>query len=157
MITSEFANEYLFKKISIEPITNIKMTSFKLDDLFGETLPGWVTDPQGINTGGWGISLTPRDMNKIGSLFMTKGMVQNQTILSYDWVEASTREQVEGYGYLWWIKTVQGYQAFAALGYGGNIICCIPELTTVIVSTGKMSRNTIDPWELIDNVLKIIR
>lgn len=40
------------------------MKAFGFDDLFGKDVKGWVHDPNGISTGGWGLTLTARDMVK---------------------------------------------------------------------------------------------
>ncbi len=154
--TRTFANQNLFGPIEINEIKPIQMTSFKLEDLFGEKLSGWVTDPQGINTGGWGISLTPRDMVKIGQLIVHNGVYNGRRIISKEWINDATKEQVEGYGYLWWLKEIQGVFVIAALGYGGNIIACIPTLDMIIVTTGRMTRKAIDPWKLLDLVLSVL-
>ena len=156
MSARAFANQYLLCPIEINEIKPIQMTSFKLEDLFGEKLSGWVSDPQGINTGGWGISLAPRDMVKIGQLIMHNGVYNGNRILSKEWINDATKEQVEGYGYLWWLKEIQGVFVIAALGYGGNIIACIPALDMIIVTTGQMTRKAIDPWKLLDLVLSVL-
>jgi CubicO group peptidase (beta-lactamase class C family) len=40
-----------------------------------------------------------------------------------------------GYGYYWWRRKINGHQAFVASGYGGQLICVIPDLKVVIVTT----------------------
>lgn len=154
--TRAFANQNLLCPIEINEIKPIQMTSFKLEELFGEKLRGWVSDPQGINTGGWGISLTPRDMVKVGQLIMHNGVHNGKRIISKEWINSATKEQVEGYGYLWWLKEIQGFSVIAALGYGGNIIACIPALDMIIVTTGQMTRKAIDPWKLLDSLIRMI-
>ncbi|MBF4695592.1 serine hydrolase domain-containing protein [Fusibacter ferrireducens] len=151
-----FANENLFSPIGIDAIEAIQMTSFKLEDLFGEQMNGWVHDPQGINTGGWGIALIPRAMIQLGQLIMHEGQFKGQRVISKEWIESATKEQVEGYGYLWWIKEIRGFNVSAALGYGGNIIACIPKLDAIVVTTGQMRRKSVDPWALLDRIIQMI-
>ena len=80
----------------------------------GFTKPGfgWATDLSGINIGGFGLKLTPRDMVKIGELYVNGGRWQGRQIVSERWVQESTspkltaeQSQSEGgaqYGYMWW-------------------------------------------------------
>ncbi|MED3121689.1 serine hydrolase, partial [Bacillus thuringiensis] len=60
----EFANKYLFQPLDMREIPNYNMKAFGFDDLFGKDVKGWVHDPNGISTGGWGLTLTVRDMAK---------------------------------------------------------------------------------------------
>ena len=39
----------------------------------GSTIANWRRDPQGISTGGYGLALLPRDMAKIGYLYLRNG------------------------------------------------------------------------------------
>lgn len=87
---------------------------------------GWVADPQGINTAGWGLFLTPTDMANIGQLYLNNGLWNGEQIVSADWIAESTREHSRcaewgnlAYGYLWWLIDEN---SFAALGDGGNAI-----------------------------------
>ena len=42
----------------------------------------WRADPQGIRTGGYGLSLQPRDMAKIGYLYLHRGRWAGQRIVA---------------------------------------------------------------------------
>lgn len=74
----EFANEHLFKPIGMKEIPYYGMKSFGFDDLFGKNVKGWVNDPDGNSTGGWGLTLTPRDMARFGYLYLNHGTWNNQ-------------------------------------------------------------------------------
>lgn len=54
---------------------------------------GWVVDPKGVNTAGWGLTLTPRDMAKIGQLYLSGGVWNSKQIISFKWIEDSTKEK----------------------------------------------------------------
>jgi len=86
---------------------------------------GWVVDPQGLNTAGWGLCLTPVDMAKIGQLYLEGGMWDGNQIVPAGWIDESTKEHSRwgtlSYGYLWWIIDDKE-RIFAALGDGGNVI-----------------------------------
>lgn len=65
MSAREFANLYLFKPLSIQEIPDHPMT-FDIEHVFGNKMKGWVSDPLGYNSGGWGLTLTIDEMIKIG-------------------------------------------------------------------------------------------
>ena len=73
-----------------------------------KNVSGWVVDPEGINTAGWGLTLTPMDMAKIGQLYLNNGIWKDKQIIPAWWIDESIKEHSRGenslsYGYLWWI------------------------------------------------------
>ena len=123
MNTRDFADQYLFKPLGI---SNVK----------------WDTDAAGIPIGGWGLQITPRDMAKLGYLYLRDGQWDGQQIVSAEWVEDATRTHTKtdgdlGYGYQWW--TYPSLSAYTALGRYGQTIFVIPELELVIVTTAEMN------------------
>ena len=120
----DFASEVLFSPLSIN-IPTVKFLQSKeqhINFIKSRKNNGWVTDPQGIQTAGWGLTLTVSDLAKIGQLYLNHGIWQGNRLISDNWIRESTREQSYfgnlRYGYLWWL-TKTGY---AALGDGGNIV-----------------------------------
>jgi CubicO group peptidase (beta-lactamase class C family) len=89
----------------------------------------------------------PRDMAKLGELFLRGGEWGGLRIVSREWVEASTRRQLPtdgtgwhaGYGYLWWTgtETLRGSRvdSYAAWGAHGQAIAVFPGLDLVVVVT----------------------
>jgi CubicO group peptidase (beta-lactamase class C family) len=119
----DFADQYLFKPLGI---SNVR----------------WDSDAEGIPIGGWGLQMTPRDMAKLGYLYLRHGQWEEQQIVSAKWVEDATRTHTEtdgelGYGYQWW--TYPPLAAYTALGRGGQMIFVIPELDLVLVTTAAMN------------------
>lgn len=145
----EFANDHLFKPIGMREIPHIEMKSFGFDDLFGKNVKGWVTDPHGHSTGGWGLTLTPRDMARFGALYLNRGMWDNHQIIAETWIDESKAMNPNHYGYLWWLRQEDGVFAYSALGDGGNVICCIPEKDLVVAIASEFSMNPRDRWILI--------
>jgi CubicO group peptidase (beta-lactamase class C family) len=101
----------------------------------------WGTDPQGVTLGGYGLSLTPRELAKLGFLFLHGGRWDGQQIVPADWVAQSTRQQTTkedgtGYGYLWTVYPAEG--RYAALGRGGQHIHVVPGLNLVVVTTAAL-------------------
>lgn len=105
-------------------------------------------DPVGIPYMGGGMYLRPRDMLKIGQMYLDRGRWQGQQVLSSSWVRQSFGKygQLEpfdrngnDYGYLWWHEEydVGGKKVASveARGNGGQYIFVIPQLNAVAVVT----------------------
>lgn len=154
----EFANEQLFQPLGMREIPNYNMKAFGFDDLFGKDVKGWVHDPNGISTGGWGLTLTVKDMAKFGQLYLNEGTHNGKQILSKSWIKESTEMNQNQYGYLWWLREEDGIFSYCAMGDGGNMICCIPKQDLVVVIASEIMPNARDRWELIvEYILPCIR
>jgi CubicO group peptidase (beta-lactamase class C family) len=123
----DFATEYLFSQLEINVEGNIVFRN-KEEQLAWykeKKVSGWVADPQGVNTAGWGLTLPPIDMAKIGQLYLDRGVRNGKQIVPEWWIDESTREHSRwermSYGYLWWIIDAKEH-SYAALGDGGNVI-----------------------------------
>ncbi len=128
----QFAERYLFSALGI---TNYY----------------WQKAPNGVvNTLG-GLWLRPRDMAKIGQLLLNDGCWNGQQVVSREWVQESTKQQVspnqlpawfsaDGYGYQWWLGSFRVRSrviaSYSARGQGGQFIVVFPELQMVAVFTG---------------------
>ncbi len=114
---------------------------------------GWVIDPKGTNTAGWGLTLTAKDMAKIGRLYLNDGVWNNQRIISQKWIEESTKIHIKwgelSYGYLWWIINDLENNCFAAIGDGGNIIYVNSDKKIVIAIASRFLPRAKDRIELI--------
>lgn len=145
----EFANEALFGPIGMKTIPDYPMENFGFDELFGAKVRGWVKDPSGNSTGGWGLTLTPRDMARFGLLCLNRGMWDGRELVPESWMLESTAMNPNHYGYLWWLREEEGIFAYMAMGDGGNVICCLPEKQLVIAIASGFMMNPRDRWELI--------
>ena len=122
----EFVAENLFEPLGIKVENNLLFESKEEQMAFNQSTDtsGWAVDPTGIHAAGWGLTLTPMDMAKIGQLYLNGGMWEGKRIVSSKWVEDSTIEHSRWkkenlpYGYLWWVNE----DGYAAMGDGGNII-----------------------------------
>jgi CubicO group peptidase (beta-lactamase class C family) len=107
----------------------------------GFDLPRWSTDPQGIFFGGNDMLMTPRQMMRIGELYLQKGRFGERQVIPAEWVETSCEGRTrsprsrEQYGYGWWIREFDSFKTCYAWGYGGQYIFVLPELELVIVAT----------------------
>ena len=120
---SEFANTYLFPYLGINN-------------------PNWESGYLGINDGSAMLSLTLREMVKLGQLYLQNGYSGNDQILSTEWISKATTFKINTgddeeygalnyYGYLWWLPDEEG-SIYAAEGLGGQIIAVFPEYDLVI-------------------------
>ena len=152
MSAREFANKNLFHPLEIKTIKDSRMDSFSLDDVFGDNVSGWIHDPQGISTGGWGLTLSPRDMARFGSLYLNQGMWGEEKIISSKWIRDSIEAHSDNYGYLWWIIKEQNLEIHAALGTGGNGIWCIPEKNMIVTVVADLVRRPPDFMKVIKSI-----
>jgi CubicO group peptidase (beta-lactamase class C family) len=85
--------------------------------------------------------MTPRDMLRIGTLYLNGGAIGDRQVVPRAWVDSSfvprTSSPYNGnrYGYGWWTRTAQGYDVKYAWGYGGQFIFIVPDLQLVVVMT----------------------
>ena len=101
----------------------------------------WETDPRGLAIGGWGLWLTPRDMAKLGYLYLNGGRWEDRQIVSSEWVARATTARTDagdgwGYGYQWWVNPKLG--AYFARGRESQVICVVPAKSLVVVFTANM-------------------
>jgi len=149
----EFANERLFKPISMKAIPDYEMSAFGFEQLFGSEVRGWVKDPNGNSAGGWGLTLTPRDMARFGYLYLNRGMWDNVPIIPASWINESIAMNPNHYGYLWWLREEDGMFAYSAVGDGGNMICCMPDQDLVVAIASAFVMNPRDRWTLIKELI----
>ena len=89
-----------------------------------------------------GLRLRPRDMAKIGQLYVDNGRFQGRQIVSTAWISESAKGHYSNdrYGFGWWLDHFpyrgRSVDVLAAEGNGGQYIFAIPELSLVIVFTG---------------------
>lgn len=123
-------------------------------DRFSET---YLFSPLGISDFSWylvrpdfvyasgDVSLRPRDLAKLGRLYLQGGLWNGARVLSPEWVAASATPVFVmqpwpgcgGYSYGWWPRTtIYGAGAYAAEGWGGQALIVMPELDAVAVFTG---------------------
>ena len=134
--------------IILSKSTNVSTLDFADINLFkplGIQIRSWKRDPQAYYMGGFGLSLSARDMAKIGFLYLNNGFWNGQSIVPEHWVKESTRQRMfvnnvygpTGYGYQWWVKAVDGCDSYRAWGRRGQFITVVPKLDLVIVVTSE--------------------
>ena len=93
---------------------------------------------------GGGLRLTPRDLLKIGQVYLDGGAWHGRRIVSADWVRRSTSLQVadstqSADGYAWHRGVLKvgdrTYREYEANGNGGQFIMVVPELELAVAFT----------------------
>ncbi|WP_342759325.1 serine hydrolase domain-containing protein [Kineothrix sedimenti] len=156
----DFATENLFSPLGITVENNVIFHSKEEQLAFNKAkdISGWVVDPSGVNTAGWGLTLTPMDMAKIGQLYLSGGIWEDKRIVSKKWIEESTKEHSRwekldlAYGYLWWIHE----DGYAAMGDGGNVIYVNTKKSMVISIAALFRPNVKDRIEFIKEYIEPI-
>lgn len=86
-----------------------------------------------------------RDFARIGELFLHKGNWNGKQIISEDYVNNSIKpaglnddegNQIDHYGYAWWLINIKGHQVFYARGILGQYVFVIPDKKLVAVRLG---------------------
>lgn len=149
-----FASENLFSPLGIDITQNVVFHSKEeqLSIMKDHHESGWVVDPQGINTAGWGLFIKPDDMAKIGQMYLNRGTWNGRQLVSAEWVNESTAVHSHWdkllYGYLWWIID-EDEHSFAAMGDGGNVIYINPAKNLVVAIASLFIPKAKDRIELI--------
>ncbi len=128
MTTYDFAEKYLFEPLDI-------------------TIRGWIQYPGGWYSGGHKMFFAPRDMARFGYLYLNNGKINSERIIAPRWINDSIEPIPEynspddffnkdkGYGYCWWLSTIQDHKVYSARGRGGQSIFVIPDSDLIVVTT----------------------
>ncbi|HMV84589.1 MAG TPA: serine hydrolase [Blastocatellia bacterium] len=126
--------------------TGMNAEAFARKNLFaplGITNLIWPRDAQQVSHGFGNLHLLPRDMAKLGQLFLDGGRWQGKQIIPADWLKEATRSHIKtggagtsDYGYGWRVPTNGGAVAFEAGGRGGQQISVLPSKNAVVVFNG---------------------
>jgi CubicO group peptidase (beta-lactamase class C family) len=142
MSTEQFAARHLFEPLGIR-------------DWF------WRKGPEGVNTGGFGLYLQPRDMARIGLLYLQGGQWEGRQLIPRPWVDKVFRASIAmdlapgtdyRYADSWWV--LPGRKAYMAVGFLRQMIVVLPEQQLVVVTTGKR-HYSID--QFLDHVIAAVR
>ena len=111
----------------------------------------WPSDPQGINHGWGDLRMHPRDLAKLGLLWLNRGVWEGKSIVPASWVDESTRVHAKtsmdsDYGYGWWVKTHDLPFAYEAVGRGGQRVTVVPSKNLVVVISRGSNNSAFSNW-----------
>ena len=139
--TLDFARRELFDPLGIHDVT-------------------WPTDPQGVQRGWGDLHLQPRDMARIGYLWLKGGRWEERQILPPDWLRDALEVHAhpgwspgQEYGYGMWLYPERKPPVFEGLGRGGQRISVVPAANLVVVLTG----GGFEPGDIGDFIGRAIR
>ncbi len=131
----------LAKKTGMDTLAYAKKTLF---DPLGIADVRWRADPQGVRIGGYGLFLQPRDMAKIGYLYLHRGEWDGRQLLPTGWADQVFNASVDmrlgasvpfRYARGWW--SIPDRHAVMAVGFLRQLIIVLPDLDVVAVVTGR--------------------
>lgn len=118
----EYAREKLFGPLGIEDVH-------------------WRHDPQGVSAGGAGLYLQPRDMARLGQLWLGDGVWKGERLMAPGWIDTARHASVDmrlgpllRYANLFWSEPAK--DVYLAVGYDRQLIAVMPDLDVVAVFTG---------------------
>lgn len=143
----------------------------------------YLFDPLNIQGGAWqrlspdyyfasgGIFLRPRELAKIGYLFINNGFWGEKQIITPEWISESTKKHIitqgrtlppaHGYGYQWWLEDFHvnehTYYSILAAGWGDQYLFIFPLEEMMIVFNGGnyLNAGSISPFSLVDNYILV--
>jgi CubicO group peptidase (beta-lactamase class C family) len=123
----------------------------------------WLAAPEGVDAGGFGLELQPRDLAKLAFLYLHHGRWDGRQVVPAAWVKQSTTDHVadpqDQYGYLWWLDRADAYAYMA--GLYGQLAVVDPgnDLVAVITShlPATVDASSVTRWLLETYILPAAR
>ena len=130
----------------VQKVTGTTVLEYLRPRLFeplGIDHPVWLTSPQGITLGAFGLLVRTEDIARFGQLYLQKGVWHGRQLVPASWVAAATSLQVangsspqsdwdQGYGYQFWRSR---HNSFRGDGAFGQYCLVLPDVDAVVVIT----------------------
>jgi CubicO group peptidase (beta-lactamase class C family) len=130
----------------VQKVTGMTVLDYlrpRLFDPLGFKDPTWISSPQGITAGAYGLAIRTEEIARFGQLYLQKGMWNGKQLVPSSWVEQATSIQTsngsaptsdwdQGYGYQFWRSR---HNSFRGDGAFGQYCMVIPELDAVVAIT----------------------
>lgn len=140
---------------AVVPGTTKDFIKTELLDKLGIANYKWQNEVDGLPASGWKVSITSRDMVKLGMLAMNNGKWKGEQLISKDYITKATSRILlvgdddifgggkdvsqQGYGYYYWNGDLKSgnkiYYSSSAQGGGGQFIVLVKELDLMVVVT----------------------
>ncbi len=124
------------------------------------TIPSvWESTPQGVNYGGWGLYLKPRDLMKFGKLLLDGGSYGGKQLIPAEYLAEAVKKHADnsmntnpdwklGYGWQFWRST----HGFRCDGASGQYAVVVPEhdlVVTTLAAVTNMQQILTLLWEIL--------
>src|SRR5689334_10245135 len=130
----------------VQKVTGMTVLEYLRPRLFeplGFKDPTWVSSPQGISAGAYGLSVRTEEIARFGEVYLDKGMWNGKPLIPPTWVAQATAIQTstgsapasdwdQGYGYQFWRSR---HNSFRGDGAFGQFCMVIPEFDAVVAIT----------------------
>jgi CubicO group peptidase (beta-lactamase class C family) len=146
-------------------VTVLEYLRPRLFEPLGFKDPAWVSSPQGITAGAYGLSVRTEDIARFGELYLRHGVWNGKQLLPAEWVAQATSMQTstgsapasdwdQGYGYQFWRSR---HNSFRGDGAFGQFCMVLPEFDAVVAITSGV-RNMQQVMNLVwDKLLPAMR
>ena len=139
------AATYMLSAI-VQKVTGMTVLEYlrpRLFDPLGFRDPRWITNPDGVTVGAYGLTARTEEIARFGVLYLQKGKWNGRQLIPASWVEQATSMQTsngsaplsdwdQGYGYQFWRSR---HNSFRGDGAFGQYCMVLPELDAVIAIT----------------------
>ena len=146
----DFANEYFFDPLEVSGGL-------------------WQRMGGGLMFASGGVFLRPRELAKIGHIYINGGYWGDRQLVTTDWIDASVSRHIATsgktlpwathYGYQWWLKDCyyegSTFPCFLAAGWGGQYMFVFPDHQLVVVTNaGNYLRSgSLNEFELVEDYI----
>jgi CubicO group peptidase (beta-lactamase class C family) len=134
----------------LQRVTGQSLLDYLTPRLFaplGIESPVWDKSPEGVDLGGFGLSVTTEDIARFGQFHLQRGQWQGRQLLSAAWIEEATAPHADnsandnvdwqqGYGYQFWRCRHGAYRGDGAFG---QYFIVFPEQDAVLAITAGLS------------------
>jgi CubicO group peptidase (beta-lactamase class C family) len=133
----------------VQAVTGTRMLDYLTPRLFeplGILNPAWEQSPEGVDTGGWGLSITIEDLAVFGQFLLQRGQWDGRQVVPAAWIDDATAAHADngnrpgepvdwqqGYGYQFWRSQHRAYRGDGAFG---QFVVVMPHQDAVFVMTG---------------------
>ncbi len=118
----------------------------------------WQSSPEGIHTGGWGLSVRTEDIACFGQLYLQEGRWEGRQLLPRDWIHAATSAQIDnaggpnpdwaqGYGYQFWRCRHGAYRGDGAWGQFCVVLPAQDAVLALTAGTGNLQGVLDAAWD----------
>jgi CubicO group peptidase (beta-lactamase class C family) len=130
----------------VQKVTGEKLLDYlrpRLLEPLGATEAIWETSAEGIDVGGWGLSINTASLADFSQFLLQRGSWEGRQLVPADWIDVATSKQVsnadrdsvdwqQGYGYQFWRAQHNTYRGDGAFG---QYCMVLPDLDTTVSIT----------------------